>query len=153
MPCQQPHHVVSTRVLPFWIGLLVGMAVVLLAQLVTGETADPAREAPEFPFQNIAQLEGIPGLTADLPHKVLPRMGHETAIARFRDPTGEITWQIFVQLDGNHVTGASYGLSAKPVWIYVGTHSPENGRITIQRVAPFDPAIHFTPCSTWGVPA
>ena len=118
-----------------------------------GETTDPATGAPEFPFKNLAQTEvgGLPGVKAEVRNETLPCFGHELVMARYRDATGEIIWQVFVQVGGPNITGAYYGDSKhSPRFVYFATLNPINGHITVNQVEPFDPTIHIAPCDRWG---
>ena len=110
-------------------------------------------EAPEFPFKNLAQLEGMPGLKGEAEHAVLPCLGHVAVRARLWDEAGVLVWQVFVQQGGTQLTGGYYGENRWPQFIYLGTFNPESGAIAIKSVRPYDPTIDFTPCDNWGTPA
>ena len=110
-------------------------------------------EAPEFPFKNLAQLEGMPGLKGEDQHSVFPCFGHEAARARFWDEAGVLVWQVFVQVGGSHFTGGYYGSERLPQFVYLGRFNPENGAMTITTVRPYNPREDFTPCDHWGTVA
>ena len=136
----------------FLIGIAL-LALLVLYTIASGETTDPVAGAPEFPFKNLANTEvgGLPGLNAEVHGEVLPCFGHEVALARYRDATGEIIWQIYVQVGGPNIAGAYYGTSKRnPVFLYFATWDPINGKITVNQVEPFDPTIHIAPCDRWG---
>lgn len=125
-----------------------------LMAIAFGETTDPTTGAPEFPFKNLAQLDQpIPDFVPDIPHRVSTCRGHDAALGRFRNPAGEIVWQVYVQLGGTRFTGAYY-LTDKtvPAFVYHGVYQ-ENGRMNVTRVEAFDPAKHLTPCDEWGTSA
>ena len=129
------------------------LAIIFLLTLIflVGYVVAYGAEAPEFPFKNLAQLEGMPGLKGETEHRVFPCLGHQAARARFWDDTGDLIWQVFVQMGGNQLAGGYYGTSPMLQFIYLGIFNPENGAITIKSVRPYDPQVDFTPCDNWGL--
>ncbi len=136
----------------FWcfVASVVVLVVLALATVAMGD-------APEYPFKNVQQLgPGIPGWETQgtpRPDPSLTCLGHPIFIFQHKGE-GTVGWQTWVRAKGPDLTAAYFRDvtvedQASPVHVIFGTVNLDNGRITIIRSEPYDPAAHKAPCQDW----